>query len=362
MRLLHNAGWLRGITKLFFYPVTVFLTSFQALATMSHKINSKIVVLGTGGTIAGLSTQAENPAIYRSGQLGVADLVQQARLSQAQIEFEDIARIDSKNIGLSVWQTLYIAIFAAQSRADVCAVVVTHGTDTLEETAFLLWAMGPWPKPVIMTCAMKPADHPQADGPVNLQDALLLARTSGLQGIFVVFNGQAHHAFHVQKISTNETHAFSSGPAGVAAAKTGTAWDLRYKNIETRSFNKPSTAYFLKQTQWPRVEWLTHHAAIGSDGIDALLYPSKPASQALRGLVVAGTGAGTFKPEWEEALHLAVSSGVEVWISSRCAWGRALPQAQQEIGVLTDLPPAKACMALALSVMQQDEKKSALQS
>ena len=329
---------------------------------MSHKINSKIVVLGTGGTIAGLSAHAANPAIYRSGQLGVADLMQQAGLLQAQIEFEDTARIDSKNIGLTVWQTLYKAVFAAQSREDVSAVVVTHGTDTLEETAFLLEAVGPWPKPLIMTCAMKPADHPQADGPVNLQDALLLASTCGLQGVFVVFNAQAHHGLHVQKISTDETHAFSSGPAGVAASKNGAVWDLRYANIETRTFNKPSIAYFLKQTQWPRVEWLTHHAAIGSDGIDALLYPSKPDSQPLRGLVVAGTGAGTFKPEWEEALFRAVLMGIDVWISSRCAWGRALAQAQQEIGVLTDLPPAKACMALALSVMQQDEKNSALQS
>jgi L-asparaginase len=329
---------------------------------MSHEINSKIVVLGTGGTIAGLSSDAENPAIYKSGQLGVADLMKQAGFLQTQIECEDIARIDSKNIGLSVWQTLYKAIFAAQSRHDVSAVVVTHGTDTLEETTFLLEAMGPWPKPVIMTCAMKPADHPQADGPVNLHDALLLARTSGLQGVYLVFNGQAHYAFHAQKISTDEFHAFSSGPAGLAAAKNGAVWHLGQANIEFQTFNKPSTDYFLKQTQWPRVEWLTHHAAIGRDGIDALLNPSKTASQPVRGLVVAGTGAGTFKPDWEEALLGAASLGVEVWISSRCTWGRASQQAQQKIGVLTQLPPAKACMALALSVMHQDEKKSALQS
>ena len=327
---------------------------------MSHEINSKIVVLGTGGTIAGLSAHKENPAIYKSGQLGVADLIGQAGLKQSQIEFDDVARIDSKNIGLSVWQTLYKAVFAAQSREDVGAVVVTHGTDTLEETAFLLSAFGPWPKPIIMTCAMKPADHPQADGPVNLQDALLLADRPGMHGVVVVFNGQAHHGLHVQKISTDELQAFSSGPAGLAATKNGAVWELKASISETLSLQTPSTSYFLKQTQWPRVEWLTHHAAVGSDGIDALLYPSKPASQPIRGLVVAGTGAGTFKPAWEEALHRAVSSGIDVWISSRCTWGRALPQAQQNTGVLTDLPPAKACMALALSVMHKDEKNSAL--
>ena len=327
---------------------------------MSHEINSKIVVLGTGGTIAGLSAQKKNPAVYKSGQLGIADLIGQAGLKQSQIEFEDIARIDSKNIGLSVWQTLYSAVCKAQARTDAKAVVITHGTDTLEETAFLLSALGPWPKPIIMTCAMKPADHPNADGPVNLQDALQLAGTPGIHEVFVVFNGLAHHGIYVQKISTDETHAFSSGSAGIAAIKSGVVWELQASHRETRTFDTPSTAYFLKQTQWPRIEWITHHAAIGSDGIDALLFPSKPPSEQLRGLVVAGTGAGTFKPAWEEALHRAVSLGIEIWISSRCAWGRALPQAQQNIGVLTDLPPAKACMALALSVMHKDEKTSAL--
>ncbi len=327
---------------------------------MSHQKNLKTVVLGTGGTIAGLSAQAANPAIYKSGQLGVADLIGQAGLKQSQIEFEDVAKIDSKNIGLTVWQQLLMALNTAQAREDVAAVVITHGTDTLEESAFLIDAFGPWPKPVIMTCAMKPADHPQADGPANLQDALLLANSPDLHGVYVVFNGQAHHSLHVQKISTDESHAFSSGPLGIAAAKNGIFWELNDLKKTARRFVTPSIAYFLEQSHWPRVEWLTHHAASTSDCIEALVHPLKPAAQALRAIVVAGTGAGTFKPDWEQALHRAVSSGIEVWISSRCAWGQALPQAQQNVGELTDLPPAKACMALALSVMHKDEKKSAL--
>jgi hypothetical protein len=119
----------------------------------------------------------------------------------------------------------------------------------------------------------------------------------------VVFNGQAHHCLFVQKISTDELQAFSSGPAGLAATKNGAVWELQASISETLSLQIPSTAYFLKQTQWPRVEWLTHHAAVGSDGIDALLYPSKPASQPIRGLVVAGTGAGTFKPVKSETMQ-----------------------------------------------------------
>lgn len=142
---------------------------------MSLKNNLKTVVLGTGGTIAGLRQQTDKPDTYRSGQLGITDILSNAGLDLSLVEFQDVARIDSKNMTLPVWQDLYKAVALAQKRPDVGAVLITHGTDTLEETAFLLHALGPWPKPVLMTCAMKPADHPQADGPGNLRDALLLA-------------------------------------------------------------------------------------------------------------------------------------------------------------------------------------------
>jgi L-asparaginase len=80
----------------------------------------------------------------------------------------------------------------------------------------------------------------------------------------------------------------------------------------------------------------------------------------VRGLVIAGTGAGTYKDAWNGSLQKAIGLGVAVWISSRCAWGNALPQANQTMDQQVDLPPAKACVALALSVLSQDEKKSAL--
>jgi len=346
--------------KLFVYPVTVFLTSFQTLATMSHKINLKTVILGTGGTIAGVSLQPGNPAIYRSGQLGIADLIHPTDIHQAHIEFQDIARIDSKNIDLPVWQQLYKALKSTLSREDVRAAVITHGTDTIEETAFLLDSLGPWLKPVIMTCAMKPADHPEADGPVNLRDALLFASQPSVHGVYVVFGSQAHHALNVQKVSIDEQHAFSSGLAGAAATQTGAQWHMSKSEAPVNAVLAPTADYFLKQTQWPRVEWLTHHAASSSECIDALIRQPTMSVEPLRGLVIAGTGAGTVKPAWEKALQRAMASGIEVWLTSRCTWGKALPQAQQDCGHLSHLPPAKACIALALALMQKDEENSAL--
>ena len=325
---------------------------------MSLKNNLKTVVLGTGGTIAGLRQQTDKPDTYRSGQLGITDILSNAGLDLSLVEFQDVARIDSKNMTLPVWQDLYKAIALAQKRLDVGAVLITHGTDTLEETAFLLHALGPWPKPVLMTCAMKPADHPQADGPGNLRDALLLAASPGLSGVHVVFNARAHHAMHLQKTSTDHAEAFSSGMAGVSAEKNGPDWTLKAPLVQALPQNIPSPDYFLQQSAWPRVEWLTHHSGSTPALIQALLQPLAGAVQ-LRGLVVAGTGAGTVKPSWEAALHQAMAQGVSVWLTSRCTWGEAQVQAQQNCGELSPLSSAKACVGLALHLMAQDEKASA---
>ncbi len=325
---------------------------------MSLKNNSKTVILGTGGTIAGTRNDPDNPNIYNSGRLGITDILAAASVDVSGLEFQDVAQIDSKNISLPVWQDLLKAVTQAQQRSDVGAVLITHGTDTLEETAFLLHALGPWPKPVLLTCAMKPADHPEADGPGNLADALALADNPGLSGVHVVFNAKAHHALHVQKTSTDVLQAFSSGEQGVSALKTPAGWQLQPLLLAELLLEKPSQTWFLQQSLWPRVEWLTHHAASTPTLIQALLQPLDSAPP-LRGLVVAGTGAGTVKPSWQSALQLAMALGVEVWLTSRCTWGRALSQAQQVAGTLVDLPPAKACVALSLHLMAQDESASA---
>jgi len=325
---------------------------------MHHKNNLKTVVLGTGGTIAGVRHSGENPDIYRSGQLGVTDILDKAGIDSTHIEFHDVAQIDSKNMVLPVWQALLQAVSLAQSRSEVDAVLVTHGTDTIEETAYLLHALGPWAKPVLLTCAMRPADHPQADGPDNLRQALLLAHTPGVSGVHVVFNGRAHHALYVQKTSTDPENAFSSGAAGISAEKSVNGWAVSPPLMTGKKHDMPCLGFFLEKMQWPRVEWLTHHAASTPTLIHALLQPT-PTAPPLRGLVVAGTGAGTVNPAWEAGLKAAAKQGVKVWLTSRCTWGVSLPQAQQECGELTDLPPAKACMALALHLMAQDEKRLA---
>ena len=319
---------------------------------MHPQINLKTVVLGTGGTIAGLAADPSNPSNYKASQLGLTDILQQAGIQTPGLEMQDVARIDSKDMGPAVWRPLLQAILQAQERSDVQAVVITHGTDTIEETAFLLEVMGPWPKPVVLTCAMQPADSPTADGPGNLRDALLLAQHPAFKGVAVVCAGKAHHPQHLQKIRTDQDDAFSSGLSQPLAQMHKGQWLLREPADQLpRNGRTPDLQTLLNTADWPRVEWVSNHASADGEMVMSLLAGSSKAKRPLRGLVVAATGSGTISVGMENALIQARAVGVEVWVSSRCVWGQARFYEDKPYGVATSLNPAKAMVALSLSLL-----------
>jgi L-asparaginase len=319
---------------------------------MHPQINLKTVVLGTGGTIAGLAADPSNPSNYKASQLGLTDILQQAGIQTAGLEMQDVARIDSKDMGPAVWRPLLKTITQAQERSDVQAVVITHGTDTIEETAFLLEVMGPWPKPVVLTCAMQPADSPTADGPGNLRDALLLAQHPAFKAVAVVCAGKAHHPQHLQKIRTDQDDAFSSGLSQPLAQMHKGQWLLREPADQLpRNGRTPDLQTLLNTADWPRVEWVSNHASADGEMVMSLLAGSSKAKRPLRGLVVAATGSGTISVGMENALIQARAVGVEVWVSSRCVWGQARFYEDKPYGVATSLNPAKAMVALSLSLL-----------
>ena len=346
---------------------------------MHLQLNLKTVVLGTGGTIAGLAVDVGNPANYKASQLGLTDILHQAGLNPEGLEMHDVARIDSKDMGPAVWRPLLQAVVQAQARSDVRAVVITHGTDTIEETAFLLDVMGPWPKPVVLTCAMQPADSPTADGPGNLRDALLLAKHPEFQGVAVVCAGQAHHPQHLQKIRTDQDDAFSSGLSRPVAHIQNGQWQLDAVSASKAGQRTPHTASaqpfqattnalqvpapwripelqtLLNTSDWPRVEWISNHADADGEVVLSLLATSAKARRPLRGIIVAATGAGTVSIGLEASLQQAKAAGVLVWVSSRCVWGEARFYEDKPYGVATTLNPAKAMVALSLSLLADQQ-------
>jgi L-asparaginase len=346
---------------------------------MHLQLNLKTVVLGTGGTIAGLAVDVGNPANYKASQLGLTDILHQAGLNPEGLEMHDVARIDSKDMGPAVWRPLLQAVVQAQARSDVRAVVISHGTDTIEETAFLLDVMGPWPKPVVLTCAMQPADSPTADGPGNLRDALLLAKHPEFQGVAVVCAGQAHHPQHLQKIRTDQDDAFSSGlsrpvahiqngqwqldalPASKAGQRTPHTASAQPVQATTNALQAPAPwripelQTLLNTSDWPRVEWISNHADADGEVVLSLLATSAKARRPLRGIIVAATGAGTVSIGLEASLQQAKAAGVLVWVSSRCVWGEARFYEDKPYGVATTLNPAKAMVALSLSLLADQQ-------
>ncbi len=179
-----------------------------------QSLSSRVVVLGTGGTIAGRAASAHDNVGYQAAQLSVAELLQGVARTGLAIESEQLAQLDSKDMDHATWQQLARRSAHQLARPEVRGVVITHGTDTLEETAWLLHRVLAPRKPLVLTAAMRPATSLQADGPQNLADALTLAATDGAAGVLVVLAGTVHGAADVRKLHSRRLDAFSSGDAG----------------------------------------------------------------------------------------------------------------------------------------------------
>jgi len=281
-------------------------------------MQSRIVILGTGGTIAGTAASATDAIGYTAAQLGVAQLVAAVPpLAQAPIECEQVAQVDSKDMDHATWQRLAQRAAHHLGRAEVAAVVVTHGTDTLEETAYFLHRVLAPAKPLVLTAAMRPATSLQADGPQNLLDAVTLARDGRVSGVSVVIAGRAWAGTDVRKQHTYRLDAFSGGDAGpVAVLEEGQVRVLRANLPVGEAVGLDAVAD--DAGAWPRVEIVLNHA--GADGrvVDALL------AHGVDGLVVAGTGNGTLSGALDAALRRAAQAGVRVLRASRCAAGPVL--------------------------------------
>lgn len=339
----------------------------------------KIVVLGTGGTIAGLSTPERGAGAYVAGQKPIEDLLTgltiPAALTGLSIESEQVAQIDSKDMDVPVWQALLRRCQYWLSQAEVRGVLITHGTDTLEETAWLLQlGLGPWlrahGKPVVLTCAMRPADAPDADGPGNLRDALQVLVDPRAQGVLTVCARRVMQARVVRKIHATRLDAFdSSGEPDAArllddpAAAGGAAvsWSLAADPATAAPPSADRLASMLDAAAWPRVELLLSHASASGALVQALCDADgarRLGVPPLRGLVVAATGNGTLHRELEAALHQAQSRGVRVLIATRCAEGglRARQSGSMGAGMgfaTTDLSPVKARLSLTLELLDE---------
>lgn len=335
----------------------------------------RVVLLATGGTIAGAACQTE-PAGYRAAQLDVESLVAavpplQGLAADGRLEALQVAQVDSKDMGPAVWSALLAAVQDALGRPEVVGVVVTHGTDTLEETAYLLHRLLAPHKPVVLTAAMRPATDPSADGPANLLDAVRVAAWPGAQGVLAVMDQQVWAGAEVRKQHTWRMPAFGAdaGPLGWVergqvrllrawpAAEDADASPVVVDDTHSKAACRqapavvPGTmqaarrAAFDPQCTWPWVEIVHSHA--GADGrIVRLLRQA-----GVQGLVAACTGHGTLHQDLEAELLQAMEQGVPVIRASRVGQGAVWARDGDRLPAAGACSPAQARVELMLRLL-----------
>lgn len=326
---------------------------------MNAKKEKKIVVLATGGTMAGLASDVSQPAQYQAGVVHVSDLLAGLPYPFEQthgvlLHAEQVAQIDSKDMDDAVWRALSERLLHWIEQDDVRGVVVTHGSDTLEETACFLQAVFKPAKPVVLTCAMLPANVPESDGPTNLLDALVVAMREDLHGVLTVCGGSVHAGLGVQKIQSHDLRPFVSHAGPVGRVKEGHYVDLQPMPLDKFDWPMPSPTEVLQSAAWPRVELVINHAGANGSNVRDMMRSSHPP----QGFVVAGTGNGTVNKSLEDALKEAQTQGVHVVRTTRCALGTVSALPGDGLPAMPNMTPAQARVSLQLGLLKRGLEKT----
>jgi L-asparaginase len=332
--------------------LAAFILVFQVQAQLP-----KVIILGTGGTIAGAGASADRAA-YTAGKIPIEDLIGGIPTVKkiANISGEQISSVGSQDMTIDIWKKLAVRINQIIQNKEADGIVVTHGTDTQEETAYFLDLVVPSQMPVVLTGSMRSSTAISADGPKNLYDAITVAidpKSKG-RGVLVSFNEGIFDGREVTKLSTTFTNAFGSPNTG----PIGHAYDgkVEYYANAVRERDPKSPVIITADTKLPRVDIVYMYADALSDQIDFLI------SKKVDGIVVAGVGNGNFNKAFMEGVKRAVAAGIIVCRASRTSSGRVVLHDEindDELGTIVsdDLNPQKARILLMLGLTKTKDKK-----
>ncbi|SFP33072.1 asparaginase [Qipengyuania nanhaisediminis] len=272
-------------------------------------MTTRLKVLATGGTIAGIAGSAI-ASDYRSGEIGIEDYLEKVGGLglEAELSGRQIANIDSGDIGPKVWNELHAAICESLADDGCDGVVVTHGTDTLEETAFLLDLTLPATKPVVVVGAMRPADAVGYDGLRNFANAVRVASDPDAagRGVLVVMGDRVFGARDVRKVRTRGTDAFRGFPRESVGLVTPAS--LEWFGAPWR---EDEAAAFAWCDDLPQVVIAYAHAGLCAEEVLRLV------GEETRGIVVAGVGEGNMPERVRQELALLAQGGIAVVRASR---------------------------------------------
>jgi L-asparaginase len=335
----------------------IFISVLLVLIVQVQAQLPRIIILATGGTIAGAGASSDR-AGYTAGKIPIDDLIGTIPTVKkiANITGEQIASVGSQDMTIAIWIKLAVRINEIFKNNEADGIVVTHGTDTQEETGYFLDLVIPYDKPVVLTGSMRPATAISADGPKNLYDAITVAidpKSKG-KGVLISFNEGIYDARDVMKMSTTKTNAFGSPNTG----PVGQAYDgkVEYYSTSVREVNVKTPFAISASTKLPRVDIVYMYADAPSDEIDMLI------SKKVDGIVIAGVGNGNFNKAYMDAVKRAVAAGIIVCRASRAPSGRVVLHDEindDELGTIVsdDLTPQKARILLMLGLTKTKDKK-----
>lgn len=333
--------------------LTAMLVIVTILANAQDKKLPNIIILATGGTIAGAGASSTGSA-YTSGQVKIEamiDAVPNIR-TLANLKGEQIANVGSQDMSVKVWIDLANRINQLLKGNDVDGIVITHGTDTQEETAFFLNLVVKSDKPVVLTGSMRPSTALSADGPLNMYNAVALAASPKAKGygVMVLMNDEIHSAHAVKKMMSTPVQTFQSPEEGMIG--TVIFGDVQF-------FHKPHGLHTLNSEfsidgvkELPRVDIVYTCADVSTDLIDLMV------KAGAKGIVIAGVGDGNMNAGTLEAAKKATKNGITVVRATRVPIGAVLINGEvndKEFGTICsdELNPQKARVLLMMALLKK---------
>lgn len=320
--------------------------------SMFGQAKPKVLILATGGTIAGAAKSGVQSG-YTSGQVTIDAMVNAVpdALKLADIKGEQIANVGSQDMSFEIMMKVANRINELASSKDVDGFVITHGTDTMEETAYFLNLVVKTDKPVVLVGSMRPSTAISADGPLNLYNAIAVAADPNAKGhgVLLVMNDWIHSAQSLTKVSTTAVQTFMSPIRGLIGT---TAYGVNdFYHYPDQKFGKTSEFDVKGVTSFPRVDIIYADADMKPDLIDASI------EKGAKGIVIAGVGNGNMNKASLDACARASKKGIIVVRSTRVATGivgRNVECNDDELGLIASygLNPQKARILLTVALLK----------
>ena len=330
----------------------LFALMIMASAVAYGQNKPKVMILATGGTIAGAAASGVTSG-YTSGQVTIDAMVNAVPdiTKLADIKGEQISNVGSQDISFEIMMKLAARINELEKAGGTDGVVITHGTDTMEETAYFLNLVCKTDMPIVLVGSMRPSTAVSADGPLNLYNGVGVAADPNAKGrgVLLVMNDWIHSAQTLTKVSTTAVQTFMSPIRGlIGTAAYGTNDFYRFPD---QKFGKTSE-FSVSGTALPRVDIVYGGADMNADLIDASV------KLGAKGIVIAGVGNGNMPKAALDACARASKAGVIVVRSTRVATGtvgRGVEVNDDELGLIAsyNLNPQKSRILLSIALQEK---------